>query len=62
MRTRYRSLVADRDRRATFFHYDYLFGVVVLVEGNHRTGIHHLGTYVEIFGVSVLLIDLDEEL
>ena len=62
MRPSDRSLVAYGDSRTAFFHYDYLFGVVVLVERNHCSGIHDFRPHVEVCGVSVLLVDLDDEL
>ncbi len=55
------SFIADSYGSTTFFQDDYLFGIVVFVERNHRTGVQNLRPHVKVFGVSVLLVDLDDE-
>jgi hypothetical protein len=55
------SFIGDSYSSASIFQDHYLFGVVVLVERNHRAGIQSLRSHVKVFGVSVLLVDLDDE-
>ena len=62
VRTCHGSLVADRNGRTPFLHDDHFFGVAVLVEWNHRASLQELRPHVEVFGVAVLLVDLDDEL
>ena len=61
MRPGYGSFIADRYGSAAFFQNDYLFGIVVFVERNHRTGIQNLRAHEKVIGVSVLPVDLDDE-
>ena len=62
MRPCYGPLIANGNRGTTFFQDDYLFGIVVQVERNHRAGVHDFRPHIKVLGVSVLLVDLDNEL
>jgi len=61
VRTCHSSFIANRYGGTAFFQDDHLFGIVVFVERNHPAGAHNLRPHVEVFGVSVLLVDLDDE-
>jgi hypothetical protein len=61
VRTCHGSLIANGYGRTPFFHDDYFFGVVVLVEWNRRTRCQELCPHIEVLGVAVLLVDLDDE-
>jgi hypothetical protein len=61
VRPGYGSFIADRYGSAALFQNDYLFGIVVFVEWDHSTGFQNLVSDVEVLGVSVQLVDLDDE-
>ena len=61
VRTCHGSLVPNGYRCTAFFKDDHLFGIVVFVERNHRAGIQNFVSDVKVLGVSVLLVDFDDE-
>jgi hypothetical protein len=61
VRTCHGPFIANRYGSATFFRDDHLFGIVMFVEGNHRPGVQNLCPHVKVFGVAILLVDLDDE-
>ena len=55
------AFIANSYGGTTFFQDNYLFGIVVFVERNHGAGIQNFVSDVEVLGVSVLLVDLNDK-
>jgi hypothetical protein len=58
---RHRPLVSDDDRGTSFFKYEYLFRVIVLVKRDSLPRCHGLGQNEKILRVPVLAVELDGE-
>lgn len=61
VRTCHSSFVTNRYCGACFLQNKHLLGIVVFVKGNDGARLQNLRQRKEVFGVSILLVDLDDE-